>query len=229
MRTASVGLGPDGYFTEIAEIPLRWILAGRAAEALMAATGHVLCCNLPGCAYRVRWGSRDEEYGLADRSLGHCAYTAGQWLGCLEFRHEIRKASIPVTTDWVQEHFPEVRADFGFLEDGPDAMTVTFGGLPRPGRDPTRSPDRRSAWPARRRTSTPRPAGGCRARPRPGWRSCRWTGRSRSRSASSGLGLEQTARLHATMPGGSARSRLFPTYYGETGCAGVRACRILGT
>lgn len=137
-RIAGITLGPDGYAVELTDVPLRWLAADRAAEAFMGATGHLLCCNLPGWTYRVRWGPRDEESGLADRSLGHLLYEAGQRLGMLSFRHETRKVTVPVSAEWVGEHYPEVRAEFGFLEHiedtGPDAMSVTFGG-PEPGSD----------------------------------------------------------------------------------------------
>jgi hypothetical protein len=126
MKTAHITHSRDGYQVEIAEIPLRWLVAEKAGELALAGTGHVLCCRAPGWAYRVRWGPRDEESGLADRSLGHQMYRAGQWLSCLGFRHEERRASVPVTPEWVQEHFPAAREKMQFLEDGPDAMRVSF-------------------------------------------------------------------------------------------------------
>ena len=127
-RIASITHSRDGYAVELTEVPLRWQVAGRAGEALLAATGHVLCCNLPDWAWRIRWGPRDEEFGLADRSIGHLAYEAGQRLSYPSFRHESGRVLIPVTAEWVGEHFPDIREEFRFLEDSTsgDAMTVTF-------------------------------------------------------------------------------------------------------
>lgn len=128
MQTAAITRSlAHGYQVEITEIPLRWLVAERAGELFLTLTGHVLCCNQPGWTYRVRWGPADDE-GWTDRSLGHKMYQAGQRLACMTFRHEKRVAAIEVTPEWVQEHFPDTRAEFRFLEDGPDAMSVTFSG-----------------------------------------------------------------------------------------------------
>jgi hypothetical protein len=117
-----------GYQLEITEIPLGWLVAGAAGELTLTLTGHVLCCGQPGWTYRVRWGQADEE-GWTERSLGHLLFRAGQWLsGGITFRHEKTLASIGVTPEWVGEHFPDIREKMRFLEDGPDAMSVSFSG-----------------------------------------------------------------------------------------------------
>jgi hypothetical protein len=128
MRTAAISHSlAHGYQVEIIEVPLRWLLVEHAGELFLTLTGHVICCNQPGWTYRVRWGPTDDE-DWTDRSLGYQLHRAGQWLACITFRHEKRMAAIEVTPDWVQEHFPEIRGEFRFLEDGPDAMSVSFSG-----------------------------------------------------------------------------------------------------
>lgn len=127
MRTAAITHSRDGYQVEITEIPLGWLVAEQAGELLLTLTGHVLCCNQPGWTYRVRWGPADDE-GWTGRSLGHQLHRAGRWLGCMTFWHEKNLGAVTVTPDWVQEHFPEIRDKMRFLENGPDAMSVTFSG-----------------------------------------------------------------------------------------------------
>jgi hypothetical protein len=126
-RIASITHSREGYAVEITEVPLRWLNAERAGEAFLAATGHILCCNLPDWTSRVRWGPLDED-GWTPRSLGYLLHAAGQRMACLTFRHESGRVRIPVTAEWVGEHYPSVREEFRFLEDGtgPDAMSVTF-------------------------------------------------------------------------------------------------------
>jgi hypothetical protein len=55
-------------------------------------------------------------------------WEAANRLSFLEFRHESGRVLIPVTAEWVGEHYPDIREEFRFLEDGPDATTVTFSG-----------------------------------------------------------------------------------------------------
>lgn len=127
METVSVSHSRDhGYRLEITDVPFRWLAAGKAGELVLAATGHLLCCRVPEWAGRIRWGPVDDE-GWTSRSLGWLMFRAGQWLSCgITFSRERTVAVIDVTPEWVQEHYPETRSEFRFLEDGPDAMTVTF-------------------------------------------------------------------------------------------------------
>lgn len=127
-RIAAITHSLDGYAVELTDVPLRWLVADRAGEALLAVTGHVLCCNLPGWSFRARWGPLDEDE-FTYRSLGGLLWLAGQRLSFLSFRHETRQVRIPVSPEWVGEHYPEIREKLRFLEDGTsgDEMSVTFG------------------------------------------------------------------------------------------------------
>jgi hypothetical protein len=59
-----------------------------------------------GWLYEVRWGPKD-EYGIADRSVGALMFSFGQWLAAWGYRRRRHIAFIPVTSEWVAEHFPD--------------------------------------------------------------------------------------------------------------------------
>lgn len=70
-----------------------------------------------GWLYEVRWGPKDEEFGLADKSLGHVAFDFAQWCGGGFGWWSKRKriARIPVSADWVREHYPVAAAEWDAL------------------------------------------------------------------------------------------------------------------
>ena len=73
----------------------------------------------PDFLYELRWGPKDPEFGIADRSVGHLLYTFGQWCGLGFGAHAKRGkvVSIPLTTEQVQEAFPSLTWLTDILED----------------------------------------------------------------------------------------------------------------
>jgi hypothetical protein len=99
-----------GAAVEIAEVHLQDLLVQTASEVLCEKVGHRLCEPYEW-AYKLRWGLVD-EWGIADRSIGHQWFTFGQWVHSFGFRHEKTVASIPVTREWILKHYPDCDSFF---------------------------------------------------------------------------------------------------------------------
>jgi hypothetical protein len=76
----------------------------------------------------VRWGPKDPEYGISFHSLGSKLFDLAQWAGggFGAHRRERDVASIPVSYDWVREHYPAAGWpwDGSELEEGEDDQEV---------------------------------------------------------------------------------------------------------
>ena len=83
-----------------------------------------LLLGSPDWLWHVRWGPRD-EYGIADRSLGHQLHRLGQWMasGFGTWKLDESVGHIPVTPEWMQEHFPD--AGWPFADDPGEDMSVS--------------------------------------------------------------------------------------------------------
>lgn len=111
----------DGTYVHVYELPF-WAWAVQEVplyicEGIEKVTGFCLIAP-PGWMYKLRWGPCDEEYGLADRSIGHITFMFGQWFGSGfgAWKHEKTLGKFPVTAEWVKEHCP----DAGWPWDGSD-------------------------------------------------------------------------------------------------------------
>jgi hypothetical protein len=123
--TASLGHGRDGAFIELNERPMWALAAENIGEAITDHTFHLLCCNIPEWTAKIRWGKSADEDGYS------VLYRFGSWLnlgfGAWKQYREI--ARIPVSNEWVREHYPD--ADPMFSEEfGPDEMRVKFDKTP---------------------------------------------------------------------------------------------------
>lgn len=58
--------------------------------------------------YSIRWGKIDPEYEIAEKSLGSKLFALAQWAGngFGAYRRERDIAHLPVSSEWVREHFP---------------------------------------------------------------------------------------------------------------------------
>lgn len=115
IETASLSHSQRGTFIDLNERPLWAVAAEMIGENLVSATGHLLCCNIPEWAFKLRWGPLDGD-GWTDKNIGHYMYMLGQWtqLGFGAWRQSRHIGKLPVTTEWVQEHYP----DAGWPWDG---------------------------------------------------------------------------------------------------------------
>lgn len=107
---------------QIYEVPLSSLVLDSLANAICDHFWHIFC-SPPEWAYEVRWGPKDEEFEIADKSLGHHWFNFGQWVLGFEDRGSRRIGSIPVSFDWVKEHMP----DAGWPWDGSDSEDEETG------------------------------------------------------------------------------------------------------
>ncbi len=105
-----------GTFVHITVHPLRAVIAAWVGDRLFG------LINPPEWTWRLRWGPRDVEFGLADWSLGHQLYRLGQWCGSGFGTGKLEKtiAEISLTPAQVLEHFPD--ADPLFWEAHDDEL-----------------------------------------------------------------------------------------------------------
>ncbi len=91
-----------GTFISVIRRPLRAVIAGWVGDQLFP------LFDPPEWTWRLRWGPQD-EFGLADWSVGHQAYRLAQWCGCGfgTWRLEKKVAEIPLTPAQVVEYFPD--------------------------------------------------------------------------------------------------------------------------
>jgi hypothetical protein len=111
----------DGHAIEITDAPLRhqsaeWF----SAVVFPAATFHLTCCRTPEWAYHVGFG-RVQDDGLPlppprRWSLGCTLHAIGHWCERLGHYNDKRLAEIPVSDEFVLEHFPDSFVDLG--DDG---------------------------------------------------------------------------------------------------------------
>lgn len=104
----------EGTTIQVSRVPLAALAAEHLSDVLCEALGTRLC-SPPDAAYRLRWGPVD-DLGIAVKSAGHLWYSFGEWLHTLTFKHETHVATLPVTAEWVREHYP----DAGWPWDGSD-------------------------------------------------------------------------------------------------------------
>lgn len=128
IRTVHLSYQRDiGAHLTVSEGSIYWIIMEYLGDNLFSTvTGHLFCCNLPEFAWKIRWGRLDED-GWTDRCLGHHMWNFGQWLisGCNAWRHIRTVYTIPVTGEWVREHYPDADAIFtGEDTDSGDAMVA---------------------------------------------------------------------------------------------------------
>lgn len=123
----------EGRFLEINQRPLWAIIAEKFGEWLVGdVLSHALCCNMPEWPYKVRWGKLDDD-GFTTRSLGHYLYRAASWLdtGGNAWKHFRHVASVPVSAEWIKEHYPELDEWPWKTDDEPElcpaGMTMTAG------------------------------------------------------------------------------------------------------
>ncbi|MCC5574441.1 hypothetical protein IMZ11_02145 [Microtetraspora sp. AC03309] len=114
IREAQITHGRDGYALRVAEVPMWAIAAERASETVCGWTGSFLC-GTKEWPYKVGIGQRD-EYGSPRWNLGSALFAFGQWSHTIAGRRERDCAWLPVTTEWVAEHFPGSRIEW--LENG---------------------------------------------------------------------------------------------------------------
>lgn len=103
----------EGTTVRLAETTLWYLFLEALGDNLFG-----LLSRAPEWLYEIRWGPKDPEWGIADRSLGSRLYILSQWCGGAFGTWNKRRhvASFPVTSDWVREHFP----DAGWPFDGSD-------------------------------------------------------------------------------------------------------------
>ena len=111
----------DGTSLRLDEVTLPSLLL----EDLGYRAGTLLDAVTFGWTYEVRWGPKDAEYGLADRSLGHQMFRLAQWaaLGFGTDRERRAVACIPVSAQWVKENMP----DAGYPFDGSEPREGDLG------------------------------------------------------------------------------------------------------
>ncbi len=118
--------GSGGTKVLLEEIPLWAHLLEQtgewASEHLLP--GHKLCCDIPEWAFEIGWGKWDPDLDIWEHSLGQKAWLFSTWveMGFGAWRKAEHKGSIPVSYEWVQEHFPEMGSPFTDGWDGDDAM-----------------------------------------------------------------------------------------------------------
>lgn len=112
---AHVVRSSDGHAIWITDTRLRHLLAEWFFdEVFPVATLHLTCCRIPDWLYLVGFG-RDKdpgEYSLPRRwSLGHALFWVGQRTAAIGYRNGKRVAEIPVSDEFVLEHFPDLHVD----------------------------------------------------------------------------------------------------------------------
>lgn len=102
-----------GTYLSVVRRPLRAVIADWAGDWLFG------LIDPPGWTYEVRWGPRDEEFGLADRSLGHQLFRLSQWcgggFGTWKLEKEI--AEIPLSPVQVLRYFHDADPVFWEAHD----------------------------------------------------------------------------------------------------------------
>lgn len=109
IREAHVTHSRDGYALTVVEVPLWALVVERAGETVCEWTGSALCGARWEWPYLVGVG-RDED-GMRRWSLGKVLFDFGQWFHGIAVRRQRERFSMPVTTEWVAEHFPNLRAE----------------------------------------------------------------------------------------------------------------------
>lgn len=112
MRRFCLTHGQNGTEVCLETIPWWADFAERAGEwaAEHLLPGHMLCCNIPDWAWELGWGEYDPKWETWEHSLGQLCWRFSCWveLGFGAWRQVQKSVSIPVTYEWVQEHFPEM-------------------------------------------------------------------------------------------------------------------------
>lgn len=104
MWTASINYHIAGDFIHLEETTLRHAAMEHLGDNLFG-----LACRLtPEWTYKLRWGPKDDDFGIAEKSIGHVMYQFGQWVGGGFGAWKQRKslARIPVTAEWIRENLP---------------------------------------------------------------------------------------------------------------------------
>lgn len=104
----------DGITLHIEETTVGNILLEACGDVLFS-----VISRAPDVLYDIRWGKKDPEYKIANKSVGHVMYTVAQWcgigFGVYKKRRNITR--IPVTAEWVREHFPHGASWWDETED----------------------------------------------------------------------------------------------------------------
>lgn len=93
----------EGTTIRIARVSLARLAFNEAAWCLC----DFLFWITPGWAYEVRWGPKD-EYGIADRSIGHLSFELCQRLADLTGTGKVPGEPVPVSYEWVRKNRPEL-------------------------------------------------------------------------------------------------------------------------
>ena len=98
MIVASHMYNRDGAFIELEEQSLTNLVLEHVGDRLFG----FMCWATPEWTYELRWGPKDEEFGLSDQSVGHKLYLLGQFFGSGFGAWNKRKtlARIPVDPSW---------------------------------------------------------------------------------------------------------------------------------
>jgi hypothetical protein len=128
IQTASLSYQRDlGSHITIREYSFFWHLMELAGDHIFpVVTFHLFCCNLPEWTGKIRWGKLDEDE-YTDKCLFHYLYSFGQLLasGFGAYKHSREVGIVPVTVEWVHEHYPD--ADEIFSGGPVDAMNQRPG------------------------------------------------------------------------------------------------------
>lgn len=120
MQIASLSHSLEGTEVRIDETPWWVLIADRVGEEI---GHHLRLLEPPEWTYLIKWGPYTDTWmengkrkGWTEKSLGFLIGHFGQWVACGfgAWRHTRHTASIPVSYEWVQEHFP----DAGWPWDG---------------------------------------------------------------------------------------------------------------
>ena len=92
----------EGTNAEVEETTLFGLALEYVGDTLFGLTMR-LCNN--NWSYEVRWGPKDPDYGLADRSLGHVLYAFSQWCGNWGYkrRKPVIKLPVPADSKWAKD------------------------------------------------------------------------------------------------------------------------------
>jgi hypothetical protein len=119
----------DGNFVELREVPA-WALAVQGAGETLAgwlctATRHRACCDPPDWMYDLHWGkAEDDPLGTGEPWYPHNLaryvwdFTTRLEVGPKAAWQRPPAHSVPVSTEWVREHFPD--AGWPFDESADD-------------------------------------------------------------------------------------------------------------
>jgi hypothetical protein len=112
----------------VMKTPLHALLLDDLGDGVLGAVRHRLCCRVPEWLFRIHWGEPDPDDELEDgrpyypHSAGRYAYDLGSWIGSGfgTWRKPKEIAKIPVTSEWVREHYPELGWPWDGSEDKED-------------------------------------------------------------------------------------------------------------